>query len=126
MTSDHVRDLVSIWDLKLGLWTTEPRFHPPGQHPANYRMREDLRAMEALRERSITAIHELLVIEGAGSERHLRMLAGLAELEESMAWLAEQVAQFEASEAEAKMHAEERYWPEFVRNQIAALPEAGE
>lgn len=123
MTPIRSEQPTSIWDLRQGPWTTEPRFHAPGSHPANFRMREHLRAMEALRERSISAIRELLVIEAAGSERHQRMLADLAQLEETMGWVAAQVAQFEASEAEAKMHAEERYWPEFVRNQIEALPE---
>ena len=42
-------DGMTIWDLKRESWTDEPRYYPPGQHPAMYRHREQLRGLEELK-----------------------------------------------------------------------------
>jgi hypothetical protein len=40
--------VTSIWDLKRAPFSEEPRYYPPGQHPATWRMREHLRCIEAV------------------------------------------------------------------------------
>lgn len=108
----------SIWDLRMTSWGQMPRFHPPGAHPANYRMREHYRLLSEHRQKAVQALHRL----NRGSNEWLRLRDSIDQTDEMLTWLRKQIAAFEAGETDAKMHTDERYWPEFVRNQIDALP----
>jgi hypothetical protein len=78
------------WHLKRGPWTDEPRYYPPGQHPATAQMRE-----------------QLAYAEGLLSKMRLRAVETGVEFdttptEEFIAYLKDKLAEFEARESELK------------------------
>lgn len=98
MPSDEYRPQ-SVWDLHMGPWTTAPRFYPPGQHPATAQWRQRIADLEMW--------------------EHLSVLA--TEGREMLDYCRQQVANFDAREAEIRADIDRQRWPDFLSNQIERL-----
>jgi hypothetical protein len=78
------------WDLKQNPWTDEPRYYPPGRHPATARMREHLAYLE-----DMLAKMRLRAVQ-------MGVKFDTAPTEDFIAYLKDQLAAFESRESELK------------------------
>lgn len=70
--------------LPAGSWGFEPRFYPPGQHPATHRMREQAKILRSIRSR----------LAAVGSDT--------ANVDASLDYIDSRMAAFEEQETECK------------------------
>lgn len=82
--------MTTIWDLKANPWSDEPRYYPPGQHPATAHMRAELDAAEMLL--AETRLREIMT----GAEFDTTGVEGM------IGYLKEELDKFEAGEYAAK------------------------